>query len=64
MIVTWPDERTEGFTLVHADQFNPRVFVRDTTPVVENGDVVDKPRVRIGIFAIVAIELRRVRKTA
>ncbi len=25
-IVTWPDERTEGFSLVHATQFNPRVM--------------------------------------
>jgi len=89
VIVTWPDERTEGFTLVHADQFNPRVmtlpgtaarvyrimtahgdlplhnhyavFVRDTTPVVENGDVVDKPRVRIGIIAPAFPQFRNIR---
>ena len=75
--ITWPDERTEPFTLVHAEQFNPRmmtltgtaarvyrivtehgdlpfhnhyaVFVQDTVPTLENGDVVEKPRTRIGI---------------
>jgi len=79
VILTWPEERTERFTLIHAGQFNPRamtlpgtiarvyriktahgdlpfhdhyaVFLRDTTPVVENGDVVDKRRVRIGVIA-------------
>jgi hypothetical protein len=78
-IITWPDERAEAFTLVHAGQFDPKVmtlrgsaarvyrivtehrdlpvnnhyavFVQDTVPVLENNDVVDKPRKRIGIVA-------------
>lgn len=78
-IITWPDERAEAFTLVHAEQFNPKVmtlkgsaariyriitahgdlpvhnhyavFVEDTVPTLENNDVIDKPRTRIGIVA-------------
>jgi hypothetical protein len=44
-IITWPDERTEGFTLVHADQFNPRVMTLPGTVarvyriVTEHGDL-------------------------
>jgi hypothetical protein len=88
-IITWPEERTEGFTLVRAEQFNPHVmtlqgtvarvyrivtqhgdlpfhnyyavFVRDTVPTVENGDVVDKPRTRIGIVASTFPQFRTIR---
>ena len=88
-IITWPDERTEGFTLVHAEQFDPRVmtlkgsaarvyrivtqhgdlpfhnhyavFVRDTVPALENEDVVEKPRTRIGVIAPTFPQFRNIR---